>query len=99
MAGPEIANKKRRRQENEIAFKKHSSLWFDDGNVVLRAQRTLFCVHRSMLSRHSDIFRDIFTVPQPPEGSEKFDNKPVVELHDSPIELADFLDVLYNGMK
>ncbi|KAJ7668367.1 hypothetical protein B0H17DRAFT_990130 [Mycena rosella] len=41
------------------------ALWLVDGSVICQAERTLFKVHVSQLSRHSALFRDIFTLPQP----------------------------------
>lgn len=46
-------------------FLRHYDLWFSDGSVVLRAERTLYRVHMSQLSRHSAFFRDMFSLPQP----------------------------------
>ena len=42
---------------------RHDDLWLSDGSVVLAAEDTLFKVHKSQLSRHSVIFRDMFTLP------------------------------------
>ncbi|CCM06578.1 uncharacterized protein FIBRA_08856 [Fibroporia radiculosa] len=39
--------------------------WFEDGNIVLGVETTAFRVHRSLLSRSSDVFRDMFDIPQP----------------------------------
>ncbi|EJF61195.1 hypothetical protein DICSQDRAFT_106259 [Dichomitus squalens LYAD-421 SS1] len=47
---------------------RHSDYCFDDGNVVLECQGTLYKVHRSLLERHSPVFREMFMLPQP-EGS------------------------------
>ncbi|KAJ6581437.1 hypothetical protein B0H19DRAFT_1115175 [Mycena capillaripes] len=44
---------------------RHTDLWFKDGSVICQAENTLFRVHVSQLSRHSALFRDIFTLPQP----------------------------------
>ncbi|KAF8654670.1 hypothetical protein AX16_003487 [Volvariella volvacea WC 439] len=48
-------------------LKRHPDLWFDDGSVVCRAKDVLFRVHKSMLSRHSICFKDMFSMPQPAE--------------------------------
>ncbi|GJJ10916.1 hypothetical protein Clacol_005144 [Clathrus columnatus] len=47
--------------------RRHHDLWFDDGSIVLRANNptTLFRVHRAMLARHSEVFRNMFAIPQP----------------------------------
>ncbi|KAG1899490.1 uncharacterized protein F5891DRAFT_1233197 [Suillus fuscotomentosus] len=44
---------------------KHTDLWFCDGSIILRAEDTLFRVHKSQLARHSAFFRDLFSLPQP----------------------------------
>ncbi|KAH7885812.1 hypothetical protein F5I97DRAFT_1808537 [Phlebopus sp. FC_14] len=46
------------------ASTRHSDLWFSDGSIVLRAEDTLFRVHKSLLARHSGFFHDLFTLPQ-----------------------------------
>ncbi|KAJ7180612.1 hypothetical protein C8R46DRAFT_1069982 [Mycena filopes] len=46
-------------------LERHTDLWFKDGSVLCQAEHTLFRVHISQLSRHSALFRDIFTLPQP----------------------------------
>lgn len=70
--------------------------WFDDGNVVLIADDTLFRVHRGVLSHHSVVFRDMFMIPQP-EEFEQMEGCPVVHLSDSPRELGVLLGALYEG--
>ena len=74
-----------------------SELWLEDGNIVLQAEDTQFKVHRSMLSRHSSVFRDMFMVPQPsiPNG-DVVDSCAVVELSDSSEDLTHALRALYD---
>jgi len=40
------------------------SLRFDDGSIVLRVERTLLRVHRTILCTYSKIFADMFNIPQ-----------------------------------
>lgn len=79
-------------------FVKHSEFWFEDGNIVLVAEGAGFCVHRGVLSRHSEVFRDMFLVPQPAEGEETIEGCPVVRLtEDGAEEVALVLEILYDG--
>ncbi|TCD68730.1 hypothetical protein EIP91_010014, partial [Steccherinum ochraceum] len=72
-------------------------LWLDDGNIVLVAEGTAFRVHQSILSRNSEVFRDMFTLPQP-EGTETCHGCPVVHLQDSKKELLHVLLALFDGI-
>ncbi|GBE89172.1 hypothetical protein SCP_1501800 [Sparassis crispa] len=72
--------------------------WFTDGNVILVSGETSFRVHQGVVSRHSEVFRDLFSVPQP-ENEEKRFGCPVICLSDSPIDLRYLLRVLYDGRK
>ncbi|KAF8059464.1 hypothetical protein FPV67DRAFT_1564885 [Lyophyllum atratum] len=69
-----------------------SEFWFSDGSIVLIVENTGFRVHQSILSQHSDVFADLFTVPQPSEDADfMIQGCPVVHLSDS---LSDFTDVM-----
>jgi len=46
----------------------HGVLWFPDGNVVLATDSLLFRVHKSFLSLHSSVFKDMFDLPFIPAG-------------------------------
>ncbi|KAI0079864.1 hypothetical protein K474DRAFT_1730503 [Panus rudis PR-1116 ss-1] len=74
-----------------------SDIWFDDGNVVLIAEHVAFKVHKGQLERHSEVFRDLFTIPQP-RDTELIDGCPWVELHDTPSDVLYLLRALYDGM-
>jgi hypothetical protein len=89
---------------------RHADLWFLDGSVVLKAENTLFRVHISQLSRHSAFFRDLFSLPQPPNcrppmtNSSKcvldgthLDGCSVVYLHDTAEDVGNLLTALYDG--
>lgn len=90
----------------------HADFWFSDGSVVLLAQDTMFRVHKTFLSRHSIIFRDMFALPQPSSPStskavesavslelaaEEAEGRAVVRLHDSAEDVASLLYALYDG--
>ncbi|KAH8108867.1 hypothetical protein DFH11DRAFT_1516297 [Phellopilus nigrolimitatus] len=95
--------------------RRHPEFWFTDGSVVLAVGDTLFRVHKTFLARHSGVFRDMFSLPQPlsdPAGAavgdtegfegnpgEDLDGCPVVRLHDAPEDVASLLYALYDGPK
>ncbi|TCD68722.1 hypothetical protein EIP91_010006 [Steccherinum ochraceum] len=70
-------------------------LWFDDGNVILVAEKTAFRVYQGVLSKNSEIFRDMFTIPQPADA-EKLEGCPVVHLSDSQKDLERFLSAVFD---
>ncbi|PPQ81690.1 hypothetical protein CVT24_003122 [Panaeolus cyanescens] len=74
------------------------ALWFDDGSVVIQAGQTRFRVHRSMLSRCSTVFKDMFSLAQPGDaGSEEsVEGCPVVCLHDSAKDVEYLLCAIYD---
>ncbi|KAG5635411.1 hypothetical protein H0H81_011374 [Sphagnurus paluster] len=65
--------------------------WFSDGSIVIIVENTAFRLHKSILGKHSDVFADLFSVPQPQSDLELIDGVPVVHLQDN---LQDFTDVL-----
>lgn len=42
-----------------------TDFWFNDGNIVLIARSAAFKVHKGQLARHSEVFSDLFLLPQP----------------------------------
>ncbi|KDR67627.1 hypothetical protein GALMADRAFT_79593 [Galerina marginata CBS 339.88] len=77
-----------------------SRFWFDDGNVVLQAENRQYRVHRSMLSRHSNIFRDMFNMPQPCEPAEpSVEGCPLILLTDEAEDLEQVLSIFYDNIR
>lgn len=74
-----------------------SDIWFEDGNVILVAGGIAFKVHRGQLERHSEIFRDLFSLPQPVDQP-TFQGSPIVQLYDSPSDITFLLRALYDGL-
>ena len=73
-----------------------SDIWLDDGSVVIQAGFTQFRVHRTMLSRHSTIFKDMFSVAQPGDLDPSIEGCPLVHLSDSPEDIRHILSALYD---
>ncbi|RDB24320.1 hypothetical protein Hypma_008443, partial [Hypsizygus marmoreus] len=69
--------------------------WFKDGSIVIVVEDTAFRIHQSILSRHSDVFADLFTVPQPRTDVQSIEGCPVVHLTDSVADFSDVVRALY----
>lgn len=66
-----------------------------DGSVVLSVENTLFRVHQTILVNHSQVFADLFSLPQPNSsegGDEVIEGCRVVVLSDD--SAADFEHLL-----
>ena len=74
-----------------------SDIWFKDGNVILVAGGVAFKVHRGQLERHSEIFRDLLSLPQPVDQP-TFRGFLIVQLYDSPSDITFLLRTLYDGL-
>ncbi|KAF8478805.1 hypothetical protein JB92DRAFT_2768265 [Gautieria morchelliformis] len=79
------------------AVRCHEDLCFKDGNVILVAEGICFRVHRGQLTRHSDVFRGMMSIPQPANAF-SMDGCPIIVLHDRAQELAYMLKALYDGL-
>ncbi|EIW56923.1 uncharacterized protein TRAVEDRAFT_128165 [Trametes versicolor FP-101664 SS1] len=77
--------------------RKHDpEFWYSDGNIILVARDVEFRVYKGLLADHSSVFRDMFSLPQPPTKASSpsaFENGtcPVVHLYDSPEDLRHVL--------
>ncbi|KAI0706731.1 hypothetical protein C8T65DRAFT_577168 [Cerioporus squamosus] len=79
--------------------RKDDELWFEDGNLILTTSTVQFRVYLGLLVSHSLVFRDMLSLPQPPELSPKSkctDCVPIITLplSDSPSDLRHFLKAL-----
>jgi hypothetical protein len=85
--------------EESKVFKDHETLYFEDGNVILKCGWTLFCVHRTLLSKHSETFRELFA---PPDAGEKpqefFRGCLLITVDDNPADMESLLNVIYDGL-
>ncbi|TDL16685.1 hypothetical protein BD410DRAFT_795076 [Rickenella mellea] len=78
--------------------KRHPTLWFDDGNIILAATFSLFRVHRGLLSMNSPVFADMFSMPHPDADSIEngFEGLPVVEITDTDVDFTHLLSFFYD---
>lgn len=77
-------------------LERHGTLSYEDGNIMVVAENTMFQVHRSVLARKSALFKDLLSLPQP-DTEETIENLPVVRLLDSSADVAMLIDAIYNG--
>ncbi|KLO06811.1 hypothetical protein SCHPADRAFT_860929 [Schizopora paradoxa] len=85
----------------------HSTLWYEDGNIVLAADVYLYRVHKSILSKHSTVLKDMFQLCSEGEGepkdsaesasdAEQYEGVPIVRMvNDSDDDVYYFLATLY----
>ena len=78
-------------------FRISNDFWFDDGNVILVASRIGYRLHGGILARHSPVFQDMLSFPQPEYSAEKADGCPVVQLTEDAEDLEIVLRILYDG--
>ena len=80
-----------------------SEVWFEDGNIVVVAQNTAFRFHKSVVSLHSSVFRDLFSIPQPSlmgeEVDETFDGCPVVRVSDTSYDFRELIRAIYCSVR
>ncbi|KAL4252264.1 hypothetical protein ABKN59_002585 [Abortiporus biennis] len=83
----------------QTELKRCPELWFDDGTIIIRAEDTLFRVYAGQLSRCSPVFKDTFSLPQPPlaDGvNELYEGCPLVVLNDSAADIEAFLLAIFD---
>ena len=83
----------------EIALERDAEFWYEDGTIYLTAGNVVFKVYRGPLVEHSPVFRDMFSLPQPPTTTEPSLPHPVVPLPDSPQDLRHLLRALMPSKK
>ncbi|KAI0752509.1 hypothetical protein C8Q80DRAFT_1117920 [Daedaleopsis nitida] len=79
---------------DEKPFVNHPTLYFDDGNVILRTGWTLFCVHKSLLSKHSLVFANMFR-----HNEDRFRGLTQLTMEETREDLEALLSVLYDGLR
>ena len=75
-----------------------SKFWFEDGNVVLQAENTQFRLHRSILSMHCPIFRDMFACSLPENGP-TVDGCPLIHFSETLEDVKNFVKILYRSIR
>jgi len=69
-------------------------IWFDDGNIILEVEKTLFKVHRSILPTHSPVFKKIFD--EKSQYYQGLSTVPRITYHDKAAHFKLLLQGIYN---
>ncbi|KAI0640939.1 hypothetical protein C8Q79DRAFT_920687 [Trametes meyenii] len=78
-----------------ITIQPDPEIWMEDGNIVLSAGGTAFCVYKGLLATQSEVFRDMLAVGSIPKSEDElFQGRPVVRMSDSKQDLKHFLCAL-----
>ncbi|KIK04780.1 hypothetical protein K443DRAFT_675565 [Laccaria amethystina LaAM-08-1] len=73
-----------------------SNLWYNDGNIVLQAESSLFRVSLGVPAEHSPVFDGIQKLPQS-QDQEMYGGCPLMVLPDKAEDLANFLRAVYDS--
>ncbi|KAL1704970.1 hypothetical protein EV121DRAFT_204567 [Schizophyllum commune] len=95
-----VRTPKRQRTEDTqpaSAATHHPEHWYRDGSIVLHVQDMLFRVHQTTLEKLSEVFKDLFSVPQPLDDERIL--CPAVRLEgDHSVDWVHLLDAIYDPL-
>ena len=74
---------------------KRSHIWFDDGSIIIQAQDTQFCVHKSVVLKHFPTLNDFVPSPGPPSAN---GCSVIWHLSDSAEDWENLLTVFYDTL-
>ena len=82
-------------------FMQDKTYWYNDGNIVVVAQGVGFRVFKGLLAEVSEVFRDLFALPQPSSDTREPDaiDCPVVHVTDTADQFRSLLDMLLHGRR
>ena len=81
---------------NAHGLRRAESLWFFDGNIVFRAEDTLFRVYKGVLIRESEFFASMLSLPQPP-NRETYGECAMVTVQESALDMKLLLSALFDA--
>ncbi|KAF7329395.1 BTB domain-containing protein [Mycena kentingensis (nom. inval.)] len=89
---------KRQRTHSSACTTRHAEFYVEgDGLCVIRVEATLFKVHRYLLVKATDVFSDLFKLPQGATTEGTSDDNPIVLSDDSAADFASLLKYLYSS--
>ncbi|KAJ7666753.1 hypothetical protein DFH06DRAFT_1085908 [Mycena polygramma] len=85
--------------ESEDNFTRVEELWFEEDNLIVRAEDTLFRVSKGILAARSPVLKAmLFGLPQPnPENMGRLYGCPVLELPHSARSVTNFLKAIFDS--
>jgi len=76
---------------------RHHVFYFDDGNLVLDVQGTLFRIHKYFLTRHSPVFENLFRMKSSSSNLEgSSDKSPITLQGDDPVDFCRLFRLFYH---
>lgn len=78
-------------------FTRHPDIYFEDGNVAILTGSHYSLVHQGLLSRHSNVLKSLLETVSV-QNDKSIEGCPMLQLQDSPDDMAHFLKALYDGM-
>jgi hypothetical protein len=78
-------------------IRRSQDVWYDDGNLVVRAENTLFRVYGGLIAAQSTVFADMLKMPAEPDGAqETVEGCPVVRVHDPAEDICRLLRAIHD---
>lgn len=76
-----------------------AELWFEDGSVVIQAEKSLFRISRAILGSRSPVFKDIFTCAESLPESERayVEGCAYIRVSDSAQDMTYFLKAIFDS--
>ena len=94
---------KRRRVSQELLH--DEDLWLEDGNIVIAATDETqeekavyaFKCHRSVLTKHSNVFEGLLSIPPSTDTQDLYEGLPLITLPDQYADVKGLLRFLYDS--
>ncbi|KAF7986114.1 hypothetical protein HWV62_41551 [Athelia sp. TMB] len=81
-------------------FFNHATLYFEDGSVIIMPNdsTTIFCVHRSLVSAHSAVLREM-CIQAERTSQELFRGRLLIRMPDAFDDLETLFNIMYDGIR
>ncbi|KAG9022410.1 hypothetical protein FRB95_014824 [Tulasnella sp. JGI-2019a] len=82
------------------AYTKDPNYYFTDGTLCIVVEQTMFRVHKGVVARQSEVFKDMFEITGPVSddaGDEVFENAPVIKVEDKAADIRALFSLMYNA--